>query len=307
MALIANASPDVTVTHASVTDSGGRNQRGRNNSTGGILFEEGCTNFAVLDSTFRRIRGNAVWTHSRYKSPRNAHGRVENNTLEEIGRDAIQVGHATGVVVARNLGVRIGYPAEVVDVEHGAYPVAIDSAGNVDASTYTANRFEEVDGKCIDLDGFHDGAVRGNSCINKDPAESYPFGHFGIVFNNTSIEMQSRNVLVEDNELLGMKFGGIFVIGRGHRILRNRMRVNTAHCNDSAARFGCIWKASEPDVLRSGIYLGQGAERPDPARGNTIEGNTITGWGITSHCIVTAPGIPPRANIIRNNTCRDVH
>ncbi len=80
----------------------------------------------------------------------------------------------------------------LVDVENGGTPVGIDTAGNVDQSTYEHNRFEEIDGKCIDLDGFHDGAVRGNTCINRRPPEDYPFGHFGIVFNNASIEMRSR-------------------------------------------------------------------------------------------------------------------
>ena len=76
------------------------------------------------------------------------------------------------------------FPSDLVDVENGGTPVGIDTAGNVEQSIYEHNRFEEIDGKCIDLDGFHDGAVRGNTCINRRPPEDYPFGHFGIVFNN---------------------------------------------------------------------------------------------------------------------------
>ena len=38
----------------------------------------------------------------------------------------------------------------------------IDTAGNVDRSIYTRQSvFDEINGKCIDLDGFHDGEVRG--------------------------------------------------------------------------------------------------------------------------------------------------
>jgi hypothetical protein len=58
-------------------------------------------------------------------------------------------------------------------------------------------------------------------------------------------------------------------------------------------------------MLRSGIYLGKGAERPAPARGNTIEGNEITGFKMQTRCIASAPGIPPEANTVRDNTCRD--
>ena len=163
-----------------------------------------------------------------------------------------------------------------------------------------------MNGKCIDLDGFHDGAVRANRCRNAGRPEDYPNGHFGIVFNNSSIEMQSRNVRVESNDLEGMKFGGIFVIGVGHRITNNRLlNINTAHCNETHATFGCIWKADEPDMLRSGIYLGAGADRPDPARSIVVEGNTITGWGMPEHCIGSAPGVSLTSSTIKQNHCSD--
>ena len=298
-------SKNVVIEHVSVRDSGSRNAKGRNNTTGGILLEEGTEHFSVEDSTFSNIRGNGVWTHSRYMAPRNRNGKILRNQFSEIGRDAIQVGHAAGVEVAGNHGARIGFPVELVDVENGGTPVGIDTAGNVDQSTYERNRFEEIDGKCIDLDGFHDGAVRGNICINRRPAEDYPFGHFGIVFNNASIEMRSQNIVVEDNELDGMKFGGIFLIGTGHKILRNRLlHINTAHCNENRQKFGCS-VLGEVEVLETGIYLGSHAEHPDPARANVIEGNTISGWKMKLRCIQGAPGVKLSDNTIRRNTCTD--
>ena len=203
------------IDHVSVRDSGSRNAKGRNNTTGGILLEEGTEQFSVGDSTFSNIRGNGVWTHSRYMAPRNRNGKILRNQFSEIGRDAIQVGHAVGRRSGRQPRARASDSRwRSMDVENGGTPVGIDTAGNVDQSTYERNRFEEIDGKCIDLDGFHDGAVRGNTCINRRPPEDYPFGHFGIVFNNASIEMRSRNIVVEDNELDGMKFGGIFLYWR---------------------------------------------------------------------------------------------
>lgn len=304
-AILANHSADIQVAHVSVRDSGSLNAKGRNNATGGILLEEGMGNFIVADSTFRNIRGNAVWTHSRYRSPRNRDGKILRNEFSEIGRDAIQVGHAIGVEVADNRGTGIGFPVNIIDVENGGTPVGVDTAGNVEKSNYERNRFEEVDGKCFDLDGFHDGAVRGNTCINRKPPQDYPFGHFGIVFNNASIEMRSENVTVEDNELDGMKFGGIFLIGTGHKILRNRLRnIDTAHCNEARAQFGCS-ALGEPEVLETGIYLGSHAEHPAPARGNLIEGNTISGWKMKTRCIQAAPGVKLSDNTVRENTCRD--
>ena len=103
-----------------------------------------------------------------------------------------------------------------------------------------------------------------------------------------------------DNEIDGALYGGIFVIGSNHVISRNRMRrLNLAHCGD------CIYKADEPDMLRAGIYLSKGVLWPSYARGNTIEGNTISGWEMKNRCIVPAPGIVPAQNHVAGNVCRD--
>jgi hypothetical protein len=304
-AILVNRSKNVLLEHISVTESGSRNDKGRNNTSGGILLEEGTDSFTVADSIFQDIRGNALWTHSCYGSPRNRSGKFANNKFSDIGRDAIQVGHATEVQVAGNTGKRIGLVVDLIDVEGRGTPVAIDTAGNVDRSTYEYNSFEEINGKCIDLDGFHDGTVRGNACINRGKPEDYAWGHFGIVFNNSNMDMQTQNILVEANELDGMKFGGIFVIGTGNRILRNRLRhINTAHCNENRERFGCS-VLGEPDVLDTGIYLGSHAERPAPARDNLIEGNTIRGWKMKTRCIQAAPGVKPGDNTVKNNICTD--
>jgi hypothetical protein len=102
-----------------------------------------------------------------------------------------------------------------------------------------------------------------------------------------------------------MKFGGIFVIGTGHRILHNSLlHINTAHCNENRARFGCA-ALDEPDVLQTGIYLGSHAEHPAPARGNRIEGNVVTGWKMKSRCIQAAPGVKLSENTIKDNRCSD--
>ena len=285
-AVLVSRSRQVSIDGVRVADSGSRNAAGRNNTTGGILLEEGTSDFRVTRCELRNIRGNGIWTHSLYTSPRNARGVFAENRFDTIGRDALQVGHATEVRVEGNSGKRIGYPEDTVD----AQPVGIDTAGNVDGSIYTRNQFTAVNGKCIDLDGFHDGEVSRNVCVE--------IGGFGIVMNNTNPDMQSRNVRIEDNRLDGVKYGGIFVIGENNVIQRNRLlNLNTAHC-------GCYYTAGEPDMFRSGIYLGKGAERPAPARGNRIEENEITGYQMDRRCIGGAPSIYPNWNTLRGNRCR---
>ena len=186
-AILVSGSKQVHLERLSIEDSGSRNTAGKNNTTGGILLEEGSSDFQVLQCELKNIRGNGIWTHSLYTSPRNADGLIAGNRFDEIARDAIQVGHATRIKVQSNSGSRIGFPESLVD----AIPVAIDTAGNVDHSVYSRNQFSDINGKCIDLDGFHDGEVTGNKCLHQ--------ANFGIVMNNTNPDMQSQGVTIERN------------------------------------------------------------------------------------------------------------
>lgn len=305
-AILGTRLKNVTIERIVVSDSGSRNEKGRNNTTGGVLLEEGTSLFIVRDSKFTNVRGNGVWTHSLYTSPRNSDGLIAGNRFEQIARDAIQVGHATRVRVERNTGVKIGYPVADIDVEGGGTPVGIDTAGNVDASSYTGNRFEEVNGKCIDLDGFHDGLVARNTCINKGQAADYPWGHFAIVMNNTNPDMQSARIHIEDNLIDGTNFGGIFVIGTAHTVVRNKLRnLNRAHCGDAGATNGCMSFPKEPNLLRTGIYLGDHAERPDVARGNQISDNEISGYRMSKNCIAASAKVKMNENKVERNRCSE--
>lgn len=290
--ILVSGSKGVRISRVRVEDSGSRNAAGRNNTTGGILLEEGTSDFHVTDCEFRNIRGNGVWTHSLYTSSRNSDGLIAGNRFTMIGRDAIQVGHATRVKVERNTGERIGHPESEIDVENHAIPVAIDTAGNTDHSVYSDNSFKDINGKCIDLDGFHHGEVTGNVCLN--------LRNFGIVMNNTNPDMQSDGITIAGNTIDGALYGGIFVIGSGNKILRNRLlNLNTAKCID------CYYVPAEPDMLRSGIYLGRAAERPALARGNVVEGNEISGFRMRTRCVGIAPGVSKMDNRVERNQCEN--
>ncbi len=301
-AILVARSQQVRIEHVHIEDSGSLDALGRNNTTGGILLEEGTADFLVRECHLRRVRGNGIWTHSLYTSPRNRDGLIVSNHFEELARDAIQIGHATGVRVEGNRGRRIGYPLSEVDPQ--ATPVAIDTAGNTDASVYAFNHFEEINGKCIDLDGFHHGEVRANVCRNQGPRRNYPHGHFGIVLNNSNPDMQSENILILGNEIEGAVYGGIFLVGSGHQVVANRLRrLNLARCRPDLP--GCVYWADEPELLSAGIYLGRRAERPAITRDNLIRDNVITGFGMRSRCIVAGPGVKASDNRITGNQCAE--
>lgn len=303
--ILVSRSSNIKIQKIDVADSGSKNAMGRNNLSGGILIEEGSSHFEVRDSNFSNIAGNALWTHSLRITPRLDDGVFANNRIDTVGRDGIQVGAATRVRVTGNKILNVGFPVDLVDIEHAGTPAAIDTAGNVDASVYEDNHLSEINGKCFDLDGFHDGAVRDNTCVNLKPASSYAFGHFGIVMNNTDPGMRAQNVQITGNTFDGMKFGGLFLIGSGHLVEGNKfLHLDTAGCNESGP--SCVYKKDEPEMLESGIYLGRAAEHPADTRGNTILNNTITGHRMKRHCIQAAPGVDLKSQVIQANTCTDV-
>jgi hypothetical protein len=304
--IVVNASSNVTIDSAKIEDCGTLNRAGRNNTTGGILLEEGVSDFAVRRSVISRITGNAIWTHSYARSPRQSDGVIQENTISRVGRDAIQVGHGTRIRVEDNTGSELGFPAEYVDVEHHGVAVALDTAGNVDHTVYARNRFTDVNGQCIDLDGFHDGEVTGNSCVNTRPLSVYPALHFGIVFGNNDPGMSSSGVVITGNTLQGFAYGAVFLAGSENRIEDNRfLNVNRAQCGSKPVSARCNYALEQPDLLRSGIYLSGNGGRATVTRGNVIRSNTVTGFGISQHCVAAGPGVDISENAIGSNSCSD--
>ncbi len=302
--LLISRSSAVRIQNVKIENSGALNAKGRNNLSGGILLEEGTADFEVRNSSFKNVRGNGLWTHSLLTSPQLLDGVFANNRFETIGRDAIQVGHAKRVKVEGNTGREIGYPFDIVDVENGGTPVAIDTAGDVPGSEYVRNQFDEVNGKCIDLDGFHEGLVLDNSCVNRLKASDYPHGHFGIVMNNTNPKTHSNDIELSGNLIDGAKYGGLFLMGSNNHVTNNRfVNLNLAGCEETKP--ACIYKQDEPKMLQSGIYLGRGVARNEETKGNVIRGNRVSGYKMAARCVVTAPGIAAGANAVESNTCED--
>lgn len=303
--VIVNATAGAVIASVTVEDSGTLNPDGHNNTTGGILIEEGSSAFEVRNSKFSRIAGTAIWTHSYARSPRQSDGVIAGNTISTVARDAIQIGHATRVRVENNRGSDIGFPAEYIDFAGYGTPVALDTAGNVDHTTYSNNDFTAVNGQCIDLDGFHDGAVTANRCTNVPATAAQWLGlHFGILFGNHDRGMTSTNIAITGNTLRGFAYGGVFLIGEHNRIEGNRfLDVNLARCGSQPVPAKCNAMADEPDALRSGIYLSDNGGRIAATRGNVIRNNVIQGFGMPEHCIAAKRGVDLKANTISGNTC----
>lgn len=280
-AMAVSASGKVRIHGAKVTDC-----------IGGILLENGMRDFEVGTSELRHVSSPGILVRSAKGTARNTDGRIAENRFSLMARSAIQVGQSSRVVVEKNTGTQVGYPADAVGAK--VIPAAIQTAGDVDAAQYRENSFEEVNGKCLGLDGFRDGEVRGNSCVNHEDTDAYPKGNFGIVMSP-----DSRNVLIWGNRVEGFLYGGLLLEGSGSRVSHNHfVHLNLAHCNEMP---GCVETAGEVDLLRSGVYLRGGG----PTRGNVVEGNEISGFGMGARCVVAGPGVEAAQNRIGQNDCSD--
>jgi hypothetical protein len=172
---------------------------------------------------------------------------------------------------------------------------------------YVGNRFQDINGQCIDLDGFHDGEVRNNSCISHGSYDRYPYAQYGIVFGNSNPDMQPADVTIAGNLIDGAGFGGIYLIGAHHVISGNRfLGLNRNRCTGDMTQARCNYAPDQPDLLRSGIYLARGAARPADTSHNQITGNEVSGFGMRKWCIEAAPGVSLSANRIEKNQCADV-
>ncbi len=305
-AIIGTSVKRIKIEKVRVVESGSRNASGKNNTSGGILLEEGTDDFEVIDCELRKISGNGIWTHSYPGSPRNYRGLIARNSIETVSRFAIQVGHANKVRVEDNRGKYIGYPASEVERKGTESPAAIAISGKVDEGTLTRNRFEDVNGRCFDLDGFHDGEVSKNVCINRGKAEDYEHGNFALMLNNSYPEMESQLVTIRDNVFDGTKLTGMFIIGKSHEITGNKLlNINKAGCNEGGEKFRCPQVIGEPNFFQSGIFLAARADRAAPSEDVLIEGNEIRGHKMATRCIMTSTIVVAGKQRIGTNICAD--
>jgi hypothetical protein len=140
--------------------------------------------------------------------------------------------------------------------------------------------------------------------LNRRAPEAYPNANVGIVFNDSHPQTRSDFINVIDNQLEGLLFTAMFVIGPGHTIVNNRfLNLNRKRCNESGA--GCFNPPGDPHLLETGIYLGRGVLRPNAARDSRIEDNRVTGYRMRDRCIAAAPGVDLAKNRVSGNQCEE--
>jgi len=194
---------------------------------------------SIEDSVFERITGHAIWGHGYGFQTMNEDVVVRRNRFTDIGMDAVLIGNVRRATVEDNEFHRIGFVALQGDLPtHPAwYPglrpdgsdnipaVGIDTSGLVSDSVYRRNTMWNVNGHCIDLDGFTRGEVVHNTMrvSGREDAWNYvndeveQFGARGvgnitkgINLSNTSASEATEGVRIADNTLVNL--GGLGIV-----------------------------------------------------------------------------------------------
>ena len=190
--ILINGGRAIHIHDVEITESGTLDATGHNNGSGGIVLEEGVTDFEIIHALIGKVRGNGIWVRS-VGTTNAARGRVADSEFAILARAAVELNHATSIILENNTARMIGFPGEEVVTGGTALPAAITSTGAVDHTSIHGNRIEQIAGRCLSLDGFNDGAVTGNECAE------------GL-------------------------FNGILIRGAGNQITGNRLTgLNSAH------------------------------------------------------------------------------
>jgi hypothetical protein len=161
--ILVNGGKNVQIHDIEITESGSLDASGHNNGSGGVVLEEGVTDFEIIHALIGKVRGNGVWIRSADNSVA-ARGRIADSEFAILARAAIAIDHATAVTIENNTGHMFGFPGEEVFTAGNAIPSVIASGGNADHVAIRNNSFEQIAGRCFSLEGFSDGAVAGNDC-----------------------------------------------------------------------------------------------------------------------------------------------
>jgi hypothetical protein len=201
--------------------------------TGGIFFEGNSSYCArsvwVTDNLIERVTGNGFWTHTNSLSLLHENIHADRNTFRDMGRDGILMGAIYGGSASYNKFRRIGYvaaddtSASVPKYPANQYAVGLDTAGITRGVNYIGNSFTSCNGACMDLDGFAEGTVSGNTCIvprsgeteyTEDNIAAYGGGAGNVTYglqisNSNNDSIAGSRVTIVGNTFINMRAGAI--------------------------------------------------------------------------------------------------
>ncbi len=197
-----------------ITESGGYNLQHRNNGSGGILLEDGVTDFEIRRNQLGGIRGNAVAIHSSNR------GRISENEFAILARAAIQVSQATALTIENNRARQIGAPTE--EVESRAECMRLEKLTD---STVSSNTCEETLLGAIVLSGSGN-KITANRLLRLNLARK---DEAGIL-----LESPAASNTIDANEISGPGMSA-HCIGTAPGVAKNANKILKNDCSDEAS------------------------------------------------------------------------
>ena len=256
--------------------------------TGGIHYQGDGNNYAVgsllvRHCTFLRNTGHCVWGHLYALNYLHRNIQVSGNNFEDCGLDGVLTGGVSGGLVDGNRFRRMGYictsdtSVSVPKFLAWRYSCAVDTAGLVRGVNYTNNTFMSVNGGCMDLDGYCQGTVSGNTCIvpavgepeyTEDSIAISGAGGAGANWvygiqpsNSNNAALPGSNITVVGNTFVNIGGGAIKMFGARNCLVQGNNVNHPANANYPPISIGNIG---------TGPY--------QQATGNVITANQIA-WG----------------------------
>jgi hypothetical protein len=214
-AILINSSKAVKLHDIDVTASGGFNAQRRNNGTGGIVLEEGTTEFEVSRCAFGTIRGDGLTIRA------SDHGRVYENQFRSLAREAIHADHTNAVTIENNDIEQIGFPLEEVDAP-GALCMRLD---HFDGGTVQENTCTEALLGGISINGMANKLI-GNHLMGLNAARRDVAG----IFLGTG----SKDNTLDGNEISGTAMS-MHCIGAAPDVAATSNKVLKNDCSDEAS------------------------------------------------------------------------
>jgi len=151
--------------------------------TSGVHYQGDGTSFCVKnlsihDCSFRRSPGSQIWGHLYAFTKMHKNVTVDNCIFEDVGLEGVELGGTDGGGVTNCFFHRTGFVTGNSDTATATpawlsnhQGTALDTAGLCTNMTYANNRLLNCNGGYIDLDGFGQGVVTGNSCVCSQPGD----------------------------------------------------------------------------------------------------------------------------------------
>jgi len=244
----------------------------------------------VSNCTFKNITGNCVWSYTYTTANLHQNFSVFGSLFSDVGRDGTEMGDVQNFTVNNNYYYRIGYVAGSPAYYPGQNAVAIDTSGYCQNGKYSGNAMLNVNGECIDLDGFTSGEVSNNSMMiswNTDPLYvTDQIANYGY----SPGAAQNITTGIQTNATYDPRGGQrVTIIGNTVQNMGN-MAVNLFNAQNDLVTGNSIWHPGNSSLgataigvpVLLGTSASTGSPYVSPPRHNKL--NVITGNTINYDC-----------------------